>query len=246
MKNLFIFLILIPLYGHASTYDLCIQHLKKSESLKLERYLCPSNAETIGYGHRIKPGESFTTITENVADSLLKSDFDACVRFISKKHPTISHRKKLSLACFVFNLGAGAYLKSSIYTKVLNNESVVNKLLEYQYYTSHGKKIKSSHLLKSRMFEASLCIEAPTKPEYLNKPLKKVSMLKIIITVPIKYLEVLFSELNTLVKSSAGKMSDGQCKLVIEPADNKEEEAIRILKKYSNVKDDSEDSQPKI
>jgi len=173
MKKLIIFLVLIPFYSHASIYERCIQHLKKSESLKLERYLCPSNAETIGYGHKLKPNEYFTIITEKVADSLLKSDFNACIKFISKKHPTISHQKKLSLACFVFNLGVGAYLKSSIYTKVLNNEPIVDKLLEYQYYTSHGKKIKSTHLLKSRMFEASIFIESVQKVQKNRKTFKK-------------------------------------------------------------------------
>jgi len=71
-------------------------------------------------------------------------------------------------------------------------------------------------------------------------------MLKIIIMVPVEYLSALFTELGTSVKSSGGKISGGECKVVIEPRDQKEEEVVRILKKYSDVKNNSENSSTQI
>ena len=73
----------------------------------------------IGYGHQIKPGENFTTITKDYAKKLLEEDLkiaeDAVKKYIS---PNIKQNEFDSLVSFTYNLGGGSLQKSTLRKKV--------------------------------------------------------------------------------------------------------------------------------
>ena len=48
--------------------------IKKYEGFRTNVYKCPAKRDTIGYGHLIKPGEAFGTLTEPEAVELLRKD----------------------------------------------------------------------------------------------------------------------------------------------------------------------------
>jgi Phage-related lysozyme (muraminidase) len=48
--------------------------IKLHEGLRLQPYLCPAGAWTIGYGHKIRKHEKFTRLTIDQAERLLDRD----------------------------------------------------------------------------------------------------------------------------------------------------------------------------
>ena len=51
-----------------------VEYLKRFEKFEPNLYRCPAGLPTIGYGHVLHQGETFTTVTEAEAEELLKSD----------------------------------------------------------------------------------------------------------------------------------------------------------------------------
>lgn len=96
-----------------------LELLKHFEGCQLKAYLCPAGIPTIGYGHtrRVKLGDVWT---QEQADAYLQGDAMDAVIYIPKQ---LTYRLKQSefdaLICFIFNVGAGAFLKSTMYAKLM-------------------------------------------------------------------------------------------------------------------------------
>lgn len=92
-----------------------IEALKFFEGLRLTVYKDSAGLDTIGYGHLVKPGESFTTITEAEAEQLLKADIsyaeDAVNRLVKVD---LDQNQYDALVSFVYNVGAGAFADSTL------------------------------------------------------------------------------------------------------------------------------------
>ena len=79
-------------------------------------YHCPAGYKTIGWGHRVQPGEKFQQpISAAQADRLLQVDV---LRVggqvgVTVKVP-LTQSMVDALACFVFNVGYGAFLGSTL------------------------------------------------------------------------------------------------------------------------------------
>ena len=99
-----------------------LELLKKSEGLRETIYADIAGFKTIGFGHRLLPGEAFpNNIDLEQAESILHRDIaaaeDAVTRLV--KVP-LSQGQFDALVDFVFNLGAGR-LASSTLLKYLNS-----------------------------------------------------------------------------------------------------------------------------
>jgi len=71
--------------------------IKFAEGLKLTRYNCPAGLPTIGYGHQIKPGESFTgEITKARAERLLTDDIQDAALVVQTHFAAAIERDTLS------------------------------------------------------------------------------------------------------------------------------------------------------
>src|SRR6056297_1276916 len=98
--------------------------IKESEGLRLKAYKCPAGVWTIGYGHTkgVREGD---VITEEEAEKLLQEDVMLTEQFItriaSRLKKTIDGNQFSALVSFVYNIGTGAFKRSTLYTLLLND-----------------------------------------------------------------------------------------------------------------------------
>lgn len=136
--------------------DNCIELIKKHEGIRLEAYRCPSGVLTIGYGHTgtTRPGMKITT---EEADILLRRDIASAERAVSAV-PVSRPLKQCqfdALVCFVFNVGTGNFVDSTLRAKVARNPddpSIKNEFTRWVH--ANGKVLPG--LVKRRDDEADL------------------------------------------------------------------------------------------
>jgi lysozyme len=95
-----------------------LELIKRFEGCRTEAYLCPANVWTIGYGHTktAKPG---LRITLSQAEALLKQDLIGFEKYVNNavKVP-LNQNQYDALVSFTFNVGTGAFFKSSLLRKL--------------------------------------------------------------------------------------------------------------------------------
>jgi lysozyme len=93
--------------------------LKSFEGFSACKYQDPAGYWTIGYGHLIKSGESFTCISEAQATQLLLGDVSSaeqCVR--SNVRVSLNGNQFSALVDFTYNLGCGSLASSTLLKEV--------------------------------------------------------------------------------------------------------------------------------
>jgi GH24 family phage-related lysozyme (muramidase) len=130
--------------------------LKQSEGLRAQVYNDVAGYPTIGYGHKLRPGECFPDgISEAFASNLLQIDVQAAERAVRDlvKVP-LSQGQFDALVDFVFNLGVGR-LASSTLLKVLNAGRYTDAAEQFLRWDQAGGK-EVSALKERREAEAAL------------------------------------------------------------------------------------------
>lgn len=132
-----------------------IDLIKHYEGFSAKPYICAGGYPTIGYGHLIKKGEHFDTLTRGEAAELLKQDVAFAERSVLRliERP-LTDNQFAALVSFVFNLGGGALQASTLRKKVnagLDNE-VPAQFMRWIY--AGGRKLKG--LERRREAEAEL------------------------------------------------------------------------------------------
>ena len=97
-----------------------IDAIKKHESFRAYPYKDIARKWTIGWGHLIKPGESFPRdISIEEADKILFKDAQIAMNDVNRlvKVP-INQNQFNSLVSFAFNLGGGALAKSTLLREI--------------------------------------------------------------------------------------------------------------------------------
>lgn len=115
--------------------------IKRFEGFSAYVYNDAAGYPTIGYGHKIKPGEVFDEpMSERAAFSLLVNDisrFEKCVNE-SVKVP-ISQNMFNSLVSFAYNVGCGAFRRSTLLLK-LNKGDYIGAYNEFDRWVKAGNK----------------------------------------------------------------------------------------------------------
>lgn len=127
--------------------------LETFESFRPEPYDDGYGFLTIGYGHKIRPGEHFDRIDEEQAQALLESDLSWAQNCVNKfvRYPTNQHEFD-SLVIFVFNIGCQAFSGSTL-LKMLNSGQPDEAAQEFKKWNiSAGKH--SNGLYRRRLSEA--------------------------------------------------------------------------------------------
>jgi lysozyme len=132
-----------------------LQLIKNFEGLRLKVYLDAVGKPTIGYGHLIRPGESFTTITKEQAEALLVNDLMRTENGVAAliKIP-INDNQYAALVSFAFNVGV-ANLKASTLLKKVNNADSAGAAKEWVKWCHAGGQMLPG-LLRRREAELAL------------------------------------------------------------------------------------------
>ena len=128
--------------------------IKRFDGLYLESYLCPAKVWTIGYGHTkgVVKGQK---ITEEEAEDFLKKDLAAAEKAVNSLNVQLTQNQFDALVSFVFNLGSGNFLSSTLCKKVKKDPNDPTIRNEFgRWVNSKGKKLPG--LVKRRQEESEL------------------------------------------------------------------------------------------
>lgn len=133
-----------------------IDLIKRFEGLKLEAYRDSVGIPTIGYGHahNVKMGD---VITGEQADKYLREDLLVAELTINTNvRVNLTQNQFDALASFVFNLGSGNFVKSTLLKK-LNAGDFAGAADEFGKWVNAGSK-KLAGLVKRRTAEREVFI----------------------------------------------------------------------------------------
>lgn len=148
--------------GEWTTSDKAIAYIDSKEKFRASVYEDEAGIRTIGYGHRVKPGEIFpSVITIGQAHEIKKKDisyFENAVRSCVKVK--LNQNQFDALVILSYNIGAGA-LKNSEIVKSINNgdyDGAAKFFSVYTHYTDQKTKQKkvSNGLVARRLEEARI------------------------------------------------------------------------------------------
>jgi lysozyme len=144
--------------------DACVQLTKASEGLCLACYADPATGafQTVGYGHKVKPGEDFSGgITEAQADAMLTADLDTAWKIVNVwciPPDPLTQGQVDALTDFVFNEGAKAFSNSTLLRRI-NAGDIAGAAGQFDLWTFSGGKVLPG-LVKRRAAEKALFLGA--------------------------------------------------------------------------------------
>jgi lysozyme len=135
-----------------------IDLIKKWEGLYLESYLCPAKVPTIGYGTIRYPDGSKVKLGEKIS---MKRAEELLIHEVEKINiPLILNQNQYdALVSFVYNLGMGNFLKSTLYRKCKVNPYDLTIRDEFMKWTKarvNGELKTLKGLVKRRTEEYNL------------------------------------------------------------------------------------------
>ena len=143
----------------------CVELVKKFEGLHrlgkdglVRAYRCPAGRWTIGYGHT-KGVRSAMTITQAEADSMLIEELAEYGATVEKLVTVdLTQNQFDALVSMVFNIGAGAFAKSTLLKKLNAGDygSVPEQFMRWNKATVDGKLQALEGLTRRRTAEAAL------------------------------------------------------------------------------------------
>lgn len=137
--------------------------IMRHEGFSPVRYICPAGYPTIGYGHVIKNGEDFGTISKEEGAILLQRDVviaeQAVKRLISVP---LNDNQFAALVSFTFNLGSGSLQRSTLRRKLNRGEYEAASQEFHKWVWAGGRKLRG--LINRRADEAALFRAMP--PEH--------------------------------------------------------------------------------
>ena len=133
-----------------------VEAIKALEGFSPLEYMCVAGKRTIGYGHVLKPDESYVCgVSEKQAEKLLAQDLGAIESAVDSavKVPLEEYQRD-ALVCFAFNIGIYAFQRSTLLKELNagNYDKVPQQLLRWVYV--NGKPCYG--LLRRRQAEAAM------------------------------------------------------------------------------------------
>ncbi len=139
--------------------------IKKFEGFSATPYLCPAGKTTIGYGHVIAAGESFTDISTDAAEDILKNDIAKVEQALAGliKVP-LNQNQFDALVSFTYNIGITAF-KNSTMRLLLNINEPALAAKEFARWVYCGGKVLNG--LVSRRQDEERLFTLPASLPYL-------------------------------------------------------------------------------
>lgn len=140
-----------------------INFIKQWEKFEPKEYKCPAGKITIGYGHVLMRGESYSHLTggisEHLATNFLMQDLKPVEDTINKNVKVPLTQNQFDALCsLIYNIGSGAFNKSK--GLILLNEDQLKAAQEEFFSLSKGfvniHGLPSNGLINRRKAEAKL------------------------------------------------------------------------------------------
>jgi RHS repeat-associated protein len=139
-----------------------LDFIKKYEKLSLTPYKDQAGYETIGYGHKILPGEDFSKgITKAQALDLLSHDAQGAVNAVnSALKVSVKQNQFDALVSLAFNAGPVSVKSSNQMMRAVNAGNVTEEnFTAYRFVHVNGQAVVSQGLLRRREDEYSMYSE---------------------------------------------------------------------------------------
>jgi len=133
--------------------------IKKHEGRRLTAYLCPANVYTIGYGTTVYPNGSKVqrgdTITASQAEQYLSLHCGKIKASLKQFDLCLNDNQLSAIISFVYNVGIGAFTKSTLLKKIKADPSDITIRDEFMRWNKAAGKVLVG-LVRRRSEEASL------------------------------------------------------------------------------------------
>jgi lysozyme len=143
-----------------------LEIIKFYEALRLKAYRCPAGIPTIGWGHTrgVKMGDTCTLIQ---AEDWLREDCAEAENAVNSlvKVP-LTHNQFDALVSFVFNIGAGAFSRSTL-LRLLNSGDYSGASKQFERWNKSGGVVLNG-LTARRKREKTLFLTFPANQ--VNQP----------------------------------------------------------------------------
>jgi lysozyme len=134
--------------------------ISKAEEFRGNVYRDVAGHQTIGFGHKLLPGEELTKITRKDAEALLKEDMKPARRAVSDAVTAkVTENQKTALTSLAFNIGEGAFRGSTLVKRInegANPDKIAAEWKKWNKVTVDGKKGTSVGLTNRRRTELNL------------------------------------------------------------------------------------------
>jgi GH24 family phage-related lysozyme (muramidase) len=123
-----------------------LNYMKRVEGFRGKVYVCEGGYRTIGYGHQIKAGDAFGTLSEQAATELLKRDLMAFYGLVESRYGRLDNSQTEMFLDFYFNLGSmRAFPKME---RAILSHDGQSMRREYKRYV-HGRELgRNKHFAK--------------------------------------------------------------------------------------------------
>jgi len=142
----------------------CVDLIKEFEGFFDKAYICPAGVATIGFGstmwndgRKVKIGEK---ITKEGAEILLHWELNN--KSIALMDLNVNQNQADALLSFIYNLGIGAFNKSTLRKKVKlnpNDPTIRDEFMKWNKARVGGKLVELRGLTRRRVAEANLYYE---------------------------------------------------------------------------------------
>ena len=139
----------------------CINLIKLFEGYKPKAYLCPAGVPTIGYGSTMYS----TGLKIKLSDTINEQQANELLMWELKNKAYALHGLKINqnqfdaLLSFCFNLGIGAFAKSTLKKKIVanpNDATIKGEFMKWNKARVGGKLMELKGLTRRRIAEAEL------------------------------------------------------------------------------------------
>ena len=130
--------------------------IKTYEGFSATVYNCPAGYKTIGYGHRVIPGERFgREITDKEATGLLRHDIALAEECVHKfVFVSLGDKQFSALVSLVYNIGQTAFLRSTLRRKINKGQHAKAPDEFKRWVWAKGERLPG--LIKRREAEAKM------------------------------------------------------------------------------------------
>lgn len=136
-----------------------IQLIRRFEGLSLSVYEDLAGHPTVGYGHKLRDSDGLTInsqISLDDAELLLLGDIKPVEAALNKLLPDLTQCQFDSLVSFIFNIGLGSFLKSTMY-RLLKAGEIDQAAEQFQRWNKAGGEVRNG-LVKRRKAEYNLFV----------------------------------------------------------------------------------------